>query len=249
MSNERNDSRSDPQVSDVYRELADERTPEHLNREVLRMAAREGKTRYSAMRAWIRPAAWAATIGLSLTLVLQLSDTPQPVPASTLVVAPAEQDRFEAKDNEQRRDGLAKRSRTQLQQGQPAEKISVLNDAPVAAGAAADDNTSMEAAATTRPIVSQDPETIPKSEPSAASVASDEQQATRVPAAAAFSAESTSLRSYADGLCPLETRETAENWFECIKAIENRAPRDLVDREYEEFWKRFPEFEDPGVDR
>ena len=249
MSNERNDSRSDPTVSDAYRELADERTPQHLNREVLRMAAREGKTRYSAMRAWVRPAAWAATIGLSLTLVLQLSDTPQPEPASTPVVALAEQDLFEAQDREERRDGLAKRSRTQLQQGQPAEKISVLDDAPVAAAATKDDDTSMEAAAPTSPIASQDPETIQEPEPSAAGMASDERQATRVTAAAAFSAESTSLRSYADGLCPAETRATAEKWFECIKAIENRAPRDLVDREYEEFRKRFPDFEDPGADR
>ena len=90
MSNEQNGPGIDPLVSDTYKELADETTPEALNREVLRRAARETRTRYAIARAWTRPMAWAATIGLSLVLVLQLADVPEPAATE----APA----FERKD-------------------------------------------------------------------------------------------------------------------------------------------------------
>lgn len=73
MSNERNESGNDARVTDAYRQLANERTPPHLDDKVLRMAAREGRTRYSLLRAWMRPAAWAATIGLSLAIMLELT--------------------------------------------------------------------------------------------------------------------------------------------------------------------------------
>ncbi len=78
MSNEQNGPGTDPLVSETYRELAGEKTPEALNREILQLAAREGRTPFAVSRAWTRPLAWAATIALSLTLVLHLTDTPQP---------------------------------------------------------------------------------------------------------------------------------------------------------------------------
>lgn len=73
MTDEREKSGRDAQVADVYRELADERTPQHLDDKVLRMAARDGRTRYSLVRGWMRPVAWAATIGLSLVIVMELT--------------------------------------------------------------------------------------------------------------------------------------------------------------------------------
>lgn len=76
MSNERKNRENDQLVTDVYKAMASEQAPDHLNQRVLRFAAREGRTRYSRARAWIRPTAWAATIGLSFAFVLELTRLP-----------------------------------------------------------------------------------------------------------------------------------------------------------------------------
>lgn len=66
----------DSGVSEAYREIATERTPEHLDRAVLAAAAREARPRYSRLRMWTRPAAWAAVVMLSVTLILQTNQSP-----------------------------------------------------------------------------------------------------------------------------------------------------------------------------
>lgn len=75
MSNEPENRVVDAQVSETYRELAGERTPEHLNAQVLKMAAGP-RSPYARARAWMRPAAWAATIALSFAIVLELTQLP-----------------------------------------------------------------------------------------------------------------------------------------------------------------------------
>ncbi|MGB5490972.1 MAG: hypothetical protein WBM76_09130, partial [Woeseiaceae bacterium] len=76
MSNERKPPEMDTLVSKTYKALATERTPDHLNEKVMAMAARESRTRYAQARTWVRPLAWAATIGLSLAIVLELTQLP-----------------------------------------------------------------------------------------------------------------------------------------------------------------------------
>jgi hypothetical protein len=80
MTEERNqtDARADALVSQAYRDLADERTPEHLDRTILSAAAIEARPRYSRFIAWTRPMAWAATVMLSVALVLEVTNTPSP---------------------------------------------------------------------------------------------------------------------------------------------------------------------------
>ena len=67
----------DPQVSAHYERLADEKTPANLDRAVLREAARavRADNRMGSFGAWFRPVAFMATIGLSLAIILDLSDT------------------------------------------------------------------------------------------------------------------------------------------------------------------------------
>ncbi len=75
----------DSLVSATYRDLATETAPPELDRKILSMSAGAGRSRYGLARAWIRPVAWAATIGLSLAFVLEMSqidDIASP-PAST----------------------------------------------------------------------------------------------------------------------------------------------------------------------
>ena len=86
MSSER-DRRSEDRLADAYRALADERAPDYLNKKVLRLAAGT-RTRYSRARAWMRPAAWAAVIGLSLAIVLDMTRLPQVAPDSIGISVP-----------------------------------------------------------------------------------------------------------------------------------------------------------------
>lgn len=67
----------DPQVSDQYGSLASEQTPAHLDRTVLREATRavRADNRMGSFGAWFRPVAFMAMVGLSLAIILDLSDT------------------------------------------------------------------------------------------------------------------------------------------------------------------------------
>jgi hypothetical protein len=64
---------SDPRVSEAYRSSATETTPPELDETILKMAANSAPTRYGLARGWLRPLAWAATIGLSLAFILEIS--------------------------------------------------------------------------------------------------------------------------------------------------------------------------------
>ena len=87
MSNENdNDAGMDSRLSAAYRDLASEASPPRLDSRILDDAARATRpTRSGIWRdGWFRPLTFAATFGLSLALVLQLSDSG--------LVGPQEQD-------------------------------------------------------------------------------------------------------------------------------------------------------------
>lgn len=69
---------TDDRITRAYRELATERTPVHLDRAVLGRARSAVRPRYSRLRSWTRPLAWAATVMLSVAIVLQIGDVPGP---------------------------------------------------------------------------------------------------------------------------------------------------------------------------
>jgi len=80
-------------VSATYRDIATESTPPGLDRRVLDAAKREARPRYGLVRAWIRPLAWAATVGLSLAFLLEMTWFTEPPPAPEPIprAAPARQ--------------------------------------------------------------------------------------------------------------------------------------------------------------
>ena len=89
-------------VSAAYRDLATETTPERLDRRILERAARESRSRYGAVRAWMRPLAWAATIALSLAFLLELTwfaDVP-PVAEPVVPAVPAPADERARRDTD-----------------------------------------------------------------------------------------------------------------------------------------------------
>ncbi len=84
MNNERDNpeiEQDDRRVSAAYQDIAVERAPDHLHQSILQQAATAAKPRYARSMSWMRPMAWAATIGLSLAIVLEITQVPQPQPA------------------------------------------------------------------------------------------------------------------------------------------------------------------------
>ena len=77
MTNERDKADTDELVSEIYRDLPAPRAPEHLNQSILRMAGiKEAGQNRLLFSAWIKPVAWAATIALSLAIVMDFSELP-----------------------------------------------------------------------------------------------------------------------------------------------------------------------------
>ncbi len=66
----------DPEVSAQYRALATETTPNKLDKAVLRAASKAVKSKNSTgwSTTWYRPVTFVATLGLSLALLLELSE-------------------------------------------------------------------------------------------------------------------------------------------------------------------------------
>ena len=83
------DKPGDPRVSAAYRQMADERTPEHLDHVILNAARSAAKPRWNKAVAWLRPAAWMATIGVCLAIVIEIALLPDPEPAEFDSVRPA----------------------------------------------------------------------------------------------------------------------------------------------------------------
>ena len=143
MTNERNNKDRDQLVRDTYRALADERAPDRLNDRVLKQAAKAGRSRYSLTRAWTRPVAWAATIGLSLAIVLELTRLPQTEPDVVGISVPdrpvQKEDRATANAPDASMNDFSPKDMTLLRDAENMARIQAgANQAPVAARTAAE---------------------------------------------------------------------------------------------------------------
>ena len=237
MSNERKNLADDPLVADTYSALAQEQAPDHLNKRVLRMAAREGRTPYSRARTWLRPAAWAATIGLSLAIVLELTRLPQIEPETVSM------DAFKPKDMAVLREA-DERARAQ----------SGANQAPVAPSATpqTDADAAPDEDVAVRRVTAD--ENIP-----ASSARADQDEGERISAkrlaaetdagAASFAVAAEEKALATGGACPAKVRESAESWLACIKQLRESGQEGLADSEYDEFRRKFPNFADIDTDK
>lgn len=113
MTKERDKEALDTLVSETYRELPALRTPDHLNQKILRMAEKKGRGRTDFLfAAWVKPVALAATIALSLAIVLQLSE--MPVASVVPALAPAAREELVPQETDRLDQGEA-RERSKLQ--------------------------------------------------------------------------------------------------------------------------------------
>lgn len=249
MNTERENGQRDPLVSATYRELASEKTPAHLDDKVLQRAARGRRTRYSLAYAWMRPVAWAATIGLCLALVLELSQLPQapepeylPIPDASAPTSPQplpELDLERAK--EQKRESMAPAT------GKTRQKPVLFDSAPVR-----DDDSVPER------LLVPDADVIPgagakedlRNEPleetvlDEAAPAAASRLSPQVTGAVSKAADGTAS-SDEEPVCPAQARATAEEWFACIAELALAGDQELADREFRLFTARYPDFEAP----
>jgi len=254
MSDERRKSEADPLVAEVYKDLASERVPEHLDDKVLRMAAREGRTRYAVSRAWMRPTAWAATIALSLAIVMELTllSGTEPEPAQGRI-APREAQPAVGEAAADLRQELA-----DVPAARPEAKSEVrakLEETPAPAkrsrAAARDDADA--GLGTTEAFTPQSVSVVREAEelarmqagPDRESVASEvgeREPAANIATTASFAAR-TDLKpaAPAEG-CSSLARETAESWYQCIEDLRESGLAELADAEHVAFVEEFPDY-------
>ena len=269
MSNERKNQEEDRLVAEAYRELARERAPDRLNEKVLRLAAQAGRSRYGLARTWMRPAAWVATIGLSLAIVLELTRLPQIEPELAGVSSSDEWAMAGARDNdeaaavEQQNDAPAAEVDNSEAKRQFAPKdMAVLREAENRARLQAGPDQAGQAGAVAKRLdvdvdvavaVAVEDDIASADEVLVDEVLVDENRA--APSVEAFSASrSRAAKVEKSALagrlsCPAEARETAEAWYACIKALRNEGAADVADTEYKEFERKFPDFVDLDADR
>lgn len=243
----------DSLVSATYRDLATETTPPELDRKILSMSAGAGRSRYGLARAWIRPVAWAATIGLSLAFVLemsQLDDVASP-PAST-----------EAAD-------VAAESSVRLEAQTPARQedraqppAAMRSDAPNAArtGAAlpatvpepaqkAEAGLSAETTSVSGDFETADMDMLREAEQQARARSGSEQDTALPDQAAAFDAAMTLEKKMQTEHCDREARSQAITWFACIEELRDTGLAEAAEQELAQLTARFPEFEEPAQNR
>lgn len=262
MSEDRNNGIGDSAVSDTYRDVATERAPASLNEAVLRNAAAHASKGYAHSMHWIRPLAYAATVVLSLGIVVQVilppaGDTDLPAAG----VSPAAEASEPAAD-----DGPLKPLRDQeAREGSTTEEFAVqavpTESAPAVATAEALGAAAMEerldagsAADVDEPAVAASALVPPESDSFEAAALRSEtgiQQASDI--AAMRSVQVDDYNSAAMLLAPAETSvcepadiESPDTWFDCIERLEEDGRSDDASREKTLLLTAFPGFEWPA---
>lgn len=259
MSNERRTDDADindKALSAAYAEIADERAPASLNERVLRDASRHAGKGYSYWMVWMRPMAWAATVGLCLAIVLELSSITQPDPGIFETARPAADDKRlndarditaqEAKPVNAKTEQLSAPARANdaAAPGNPATpEITVQSSRPEAPATERDDT-----AATDRLQIRAAPDLkeageIPASENLARTRRESVHEAEERATGSALAASSDAAL-FADGpLCDEQARATAAAWHDCIVELE-KAGHD-TDTERKAFLAAYPDYEIP----
>lgn len=216
------DSLVDPEISALYREIATERTPADLDRAVLKAAAVGPEPR--TWNRWARPAAWAATIGLSLAIVLEQTvfDVPAVIDPADLTNLPTPDGPREAIGNSVPEDSAPARRES------VDERAAASGQAPaISSEALAAPDTGMLREAEERARLRQDAN-LPAGAARLRSVLTDEFDA-----------------SDAGDSCVAGARGSPESWLACILDLERRGLNDQARAEREVFERTFPDFDLP----
>ncbi len=211
------------ELTEAYRDLATESTSADLDDKVLQMAARETRSRYGIARAWVRPVAWAATIGLSLAIVLEVWQ----------VIPPAAEPESAALSEVATEPLSADDSPATPPGGGAAEELGAAQQAP----------RELPAAKVSRSVELEDADAFAAKDIRILEEAEMQaRQRAGEPGIAAFSAISSEA---GEAHCDEAARETAESWYECIEALREAGEMEFADSELAALALAFPDFEVP----
>lgn len=265
MTIERNDEAMDELVSKTYREHSVEQAPEHLNQKILRMATAAGNPeRENGLwrQAWMKPLAWAATVGLSLAIVLEVTQVPDgglDVPTSAVEslreeFEPSNTDLLEdARDRAARQSGTNREDlfnaapRVEFEVDKSLETIDSIADKPATESAAAPvlDRTTRQK--TAPPLVKIDKPTSPRGvKPKFADVQKFAPRPNLAPESAqsgiaSFPAPDELDKFDIESSCDAPSRKTAKTWRACIEDLSQSGLVEDADREYRAFALEFPD--------
>ena len=233
-------------LTEAYRDLASESTSADLDDSVLRMAAREARSRYGIARAWVRPVAWAATIGLSLAIVLEvwqvIPPAPDSEPAAISEAVPEPLSTDEAPARLQR-----ETARREDAPAAPGAVVTTMVSAPTnPGGGAAEELGAMR----------QAPQDLPEVKKSR-SVELDNADAfaakdIRILAEAEMQARQRAgepASEAGEAYCDDAARKTAESWYECVEDLREAGETMFAATELDALRKAFPDFEVPATNR
>ena len=253
----------DEAVSRTYREIADEKTPERLDRAILAEAARAARPRYARSRAWTRPLAWAATIALSVAIVLELTQVPAPEDAAFELAAPDFDDAVS--------DAPAGTGTTPAGEvapaAPPARTNDVLPETPEKTGLMQKTSAPLASEADAERRQRQDSGAEPTPEPAAASVDAaefevrdkkllehaddmvemrylDAREEKAVTQGQAARLQGAALGS-AEGVCPEAVRQDPEDWLKCIESLGEAGFEAEAEAQRRLLLEAFPAFEMP----
>jgi len=235
---------NDPRVSEAYSDLATERTPPELDRKVLSMAAAGTRSRYGLARAWVRPVAWAATIGLSLAFVLEMSQlrdvaTPQADANAVYQLEEAvirDEAPAAAKDELRRLQEPAKRT--------DAPQAKQMSSPPAAAEPVAAPEPEVESPSVSAEFETDDMSLLREAEEQARARSGSERPESAVAGAAAFAEK----KEYVER-CDEDARMAVDTWYACILELRDSELAEAADQELEALLMEFPEFQEPGVNK
>ncbi len=232
-----NDRDQDEQVSAAYQSMARERTPEHLDQKVLRMAkANAERPQYSRWIAWSRPLAWAATVALCLAITLEVTQVTAPDDVAT-ETAPAEDSSPAAMIAPE----------LQKDKQQPASKVS---DSMA-------NSISSEKHSPARSVAKQSiNEPAPAVEWSQSADFAEAQSIEEAketselrreygPTAAGRASSMTLAADMPASECAEDIRLEPESWLECIIALEAAGDAEAATRQRENLIEVFPDFKLP----
>ena len=244
--NQNNDSPdrdfADPEISATYRSMTDVSPPEKLDAAVLRearVAAGRRRTVFG-VSGWLRPAAFVATVGLSLAILLEFSEIRtfdpvsqiSPEPDTAYRPAAGGSDRMQLRDDDQ----------GQESRQVPATESSVTEAiVPATASGTARGQKDGFANSSLRSDQQLDaPAAAPGTVGDTADLDSSGRQPGRksLPAAAVGAAE-VGVAQYCDD----EQIGSAESWWQCIDALREANELEAARHELELFNAAYPDFQ------
>jgi hypothetical protein len=237
------DELNDPLVSSAYRESASERAPDMLNYSVMQQAREQLRKGFFRPVVWLRPMAWAATIGLSLAIVIELSTLPQPAFEMPTINVPASGTQVLREVEAPRRSEAGSEQPNLPEANSPAD-LEVKPFGPRARKTITDEGR----------VTLQDAGSLHKTELAAPAaiaapteIAAEEKQLMQdrleVDSNDALAMQATS--SMISPPCAGDIRDLPESWLECIERLQNDGLVDQADSQRKQLQQAFPDFKLP----